>query len=126
MTDVITKKQRSYNMSRIHSKWTKPEKIVHNYLKGNKIKHKMHPKLLGNPDIIIPEKNLAVFIHGCFWHKCSKCKLIPDGRLSYWKKKLNANAVRDRKNILALRRHKFKVKVIWEHDLKRINKILPV
>ena len=112
-------------MSQIKSKWTQPEKTIHNYLKGRKIRHKMHPKISGSPDLIIPEMKLAVFIHGCFWHGCPKCSLKPDGRLTYWKQKLKNNTVRDKRNIRLLKNQKWKVKILWEHDLKRINKLLP-
>ncbi|MBI1972510.1 very short patch repair endonuclease, partial [Candidatus Woesearchaeota archaeon] len=67
--DFLTKKERSKRMSLIRSRWTKQETKVHNMLKGNKIKHKMHPKLPGNPDVLINNKR-AVFLQGCFWHKC--------------------------------------------------------
>ncbi|MFA5382379.1 MAG: hypothetical protein WC356_04375 [Candidatus Micrarchaeia archaeon] len=80
MSDNLTKEQRSRCMSKIRSKWTKQEKKIHNYLKGDKIRHKMHPKLPGNPDIVLKDSKTAVFLHGCFWHKCPNCYKEPKSR----------------------------------------------
>ena len=55
-------------MAQIKSKWTSCEKKLHNYLKGNHVKHAMHPQMNGNPDILISKKKLLIFVHGCFWH----------------------------------------------------------
>ncbi len=104
-------------MSRIRSKWTKQEKTVHNFLKGMKIKHKMHPKIPGNPDILITEKTLVVFLHGCFWHKCPKCFKEPKSNKKYWIPKIERNVERDRENILSVRKHGYKALNLWEHDI---------
>ena len=53
---------------------------LHNYLKGHKVSHEMHPKIIGNPDVLIKNKNLAIFLHGCFWHKCPKRYKEPKSR----------------------------------------------
>jgi DNA mismatch endonuclease (patch repair protein) len=104
-------------MSRIRSKWTKQEKLVHNYLKGMKIKHRMHPKMEGSPDIIIPGKKIAIFLHGCFWHKCPKHYIEPKSKRKYWIPKIEKNVLKDKENIKLLRRQGWKVVVIWEHDV---------
>lgn len=119
MTDVLTKKQRSYNMSRIRSKWTKPEVAVHDALKAHKIGHKMHPDIAGSPDVIIQKYKTAIFINGCFWHRCPKHYRQPKSNVAFWRKKAEDNARRDRRNIAALRRSGWKVIVIWEHGLPR-------
>lgn len=129
MVDNLTQKQRSYTMSRIRSRWTKQEKAVHAYLKGRKIRHKMHPKINGSPDIILPDSKTAVFIHGCFWHKCKKCWIKPKSNIEYWLPKLRKNVKRDKKNTAVLKSRGWKVLVIWEHDIKKskgFDKILPV
>jgi len=118
MSDMFTKKQRSYIMSRIRSKWTSQEKIVHNYLKGNKIKHQMHPAIIGSPDILIKGKNIVVFLHGCFWHKCKKHYIAPKSRKGYWVNKINNNVKRDKKNVASLKKQGYTVLTIWEHDIK--------
>lgn len=122
--DNLTKKQRSYNMSLIKSRWTKPEKAVHNYLKGMKIKHKMHPELKGSPDLILTESNTAIFIQGCFWHKCPKCYKEPKSRKSYWINKIKNNVSRDKRNERVLKSFGYKVLKVWEHDVnKEFNKV---
>lgn len=119
MVDVFTKEKRSWIMSRIKGKWTKQEMLVHNWLKGNKIRHSMHPKIEGNPDIILKGSKTAIFIHGCFWHKCPKCNRYPKSNKKYWEPKLEKNKNRDRKNAARLKKSGWKVLVIWEHDLAR-------
>lgn len=118
MTDNLTKEQRSLTMSKIRSKWTGHEKRIHNYLKGLKIKHKMHPKISGNPDIIVFNKKTAIFLHGCFWHKCPKHYIAPKTNVEYWSPKIEANIKRDLKNIKSLRKGGWKIKRIWEHDIR--------
>ena len=129
MPDTLTKEQRSYCMSRIRSKWTAQEKKIHNFLKGNKIKHKMHPKLDGCPDILLTKTKTAVFLHGCFWHKCTKCYKEPKTRKKYWLPKIKNNVKRDKKNARSLKKEGFKVIKIWEHEIKKnfsnvLNKII--
>ncbi|VVB76010.1 DNA mismatch endonuclease Vsr [uncultured archaeon] len=120
--DTHTEKQRSFNMSRIKSKWTRPEVVVHKFLIKNKIKHKMHPKINGHPDLILKGTKTAIFVNGCFWHKCKKCFKWPKSNLAYWKPKIMGNVKRDRKNYKKLRKMGFEVIILWEHDIKRLLK----
>ncbi len=122
--EMHSKAQRSYNMSRIRSKWTKPEKELHNLLKGLKIKHKMHPAIAGSPDIIFKDFKIALFIHGCFWHMCRKCCRPPKTNKKYWIPKLMSNVRRDKKNIQLLRKDGWKTSVLWEHDAKKFSEKL--
>ena len=129
MVDNLTKEQRSKCMSRIKSKWTIQEVNIHNYLKGNKIKHKMHPQLIGNPDILLTNTDTVVFLHGCFWHKCPKCYKEPKSRKDYWLPKIDNNVRRDRKYARILKVEGYKVLKIWEHEVKKdfdkaLNKIM--
>ena len=119
MADNLTKEQRSYCMSRIRSKWTAQEKEIHNFLKGNKIKHKMHPNLPGCPDILITKSKTAVFLNGCFWHKCPKCYKEPKTKKEYWVPKIENNVKRDRKNAKFLKSLGFKVIEVWGHEVKK-------
>jgi DNA mismatch endonuclease (patch repair protein) len=128
MTDVFTKEKRSWVMSRIRSKWTKQERLVHNYLKGKKIKHKMHPKMEGSPDIILPSKKIAIFLHGCFWHKCPIHYKEPKTKKKFWIPKIEKNVKRDREVTNQLKKDGYKVIRFWEHDVEKniswcINKI---
>jgi len=125
MVDNLTKEQRSKCMSRIRSKWTVQEVKIHNYLKGNKIKHKMHPRLIGKPDILLTNTNVVVFLHGCFWHKCPKCYKEPKSRKDYWLPKIDNNVKRDKKYARILKLEGYKVLKLWEHEVKKdFNKAL--
>ncbi len=125
MADNLTKEQRSKTMSRIRSKWTSQEKKIHNYLKGNKIKHKMHPNIKGSPDILLKDTKTVIFLHGCFWHKCPKCYKEPKSNKEYWLPKIEKNVKRDRKNKKLLKAQGFKVIIIWEHEIKKdLKKVL--
>ena len=119
MSDVLSPEQRSYNMSQIKSKWTKQEKIVHNYLKGMKVRHQMHPNIYGKPDILIKETHTVVFLDGCFWHKCPKCFVEPSSNRDFWLKKIENNVKRDKNINRKLMKTDFKVVRIWEHDIKK-------
>jgi len=119
MADVLTPKQRSYCMSRIRSRWTKQEVRVSNWLKGHKIGHKMHPKIDGNPDIIFKDSKIAVFIHGCFWHKCPECYREPKSNREFWLPKIDRNVERDAENKKILEKNEWKVVVLWEHEIKK-------
>lgn len=117
MADIFTPEKRSEVMSKIRSKWTKPEKMIHNYLKGHKIRHTMHPKIAGNPDVLLVDRNVAMFIHGCFWHKCPKHYKEPKSRKEYWIPKIESNVKRDTLNARAIRKSGYKVMRVWEHDI---------
>jgi DNA mismatch endonuclease (patch repair protein) len=118
MTDVLTPSQRSFNMSRIRSRWTRQERELHAHLKARKIRHRMHPVIPGKPDaLLLPD--VAVFLHGCFWHGCRRCYVPPKTREEYWLPKIEGNRRRDRRNARAARRAGFRVLQVWEHDLVR-------
>jgi DNA mismatch endonuclease (patch repair protein) len=121
MPDIMTKEERRKRMSLIRGKWTKQEKLVHSYLKGMKIKHRMHPKMTGNPDILLKDNNVAVFLHGCFWHKCPKCYREPKTRKKYWATKIENNVKRHKINSRKLRKKGHKTIVLWEHEIKNSN-----
>lgn len=124
MTDVFSKKKRSEIMSRIRSKWTKQEVMVHNYLKGHKIRHKMHPKIDGNPDIILKDSKVAIFLHGCFWHRCPNHYKEPKSKKKFWRDKIKRNVARDKRDVKTLKKHGWKVIVVWEHETKDIKTVL--
>ena len=108
---------RSELMSRIRSKWTKPEMRVHNFLKGNRIRHEMHPDLPGHPDVLLPDTNTVLFIHGCFWHGCKRHYKQPKTNARFWADKIKCNIIRHKKNTRILLRMGYMVRVIWEHSL---------
>ena len=117
MVDNLTTEVRSKIMSSIKSKWTSSEKKVHNILKENKIRHTMHPKLPGNPDVLLKETEAVIFIDGCFWHNCPEHGHLPDSNIEFWRKKIERNVERDLQNTKTLERMGFSVIRIWEHEV---------
>ena len=114
MADTLTKKQRSYCMSRIRSRNTKPELKYKERVAGFIHQH----KAFGNPDFINFRKKTAFFIDGCFWHRCPKHYIQPKSNKSYWIPKLNRNQTRDMEVNIAYKKSGWKVMRIWEHELK--------
>ena len=106
MTDVHDKKTRSYNMSMIRSKDTKPEIIVRKFLFGNGFRYKLYDKTLpGKPDLVFPKYKTVIFIHGCFWHGHEGCKyfVVPKTRTKWWLDKINSNIANDKKKKTSLK-----------------------
>ncbi|HAN19793.1 MAG: very short patch repair endonuclease [Bacteroidetes bacterium GWC2_33_15] len=127
MTDVHSKKVRSFNMSMIKGKNTKPEMIVRKFLFAHGFRFRINDnKLLGKPDIVLPKYKTAIFVNGCFWHGHTNCKYskIPRTRKEWWKNKIEATRKRDFKNYEALVINNWDVKIIWECELKTNNKQL--
>ena len=121
MTDVHNKKTRSYNMSRIRSKNTKPEMIVRRFLFGKGFRYRLHDKKLpGRPDIVLPKYKTVIFIHGCFWHGHEGCKyyVVPKTRTEWWLDKINGNILKDSEAVKALLQKNWIVINIWECELK--------
>lgn len=119
MTDVHTKKQRSYNMSRIKASETKAELKIKSFLK--KLGFIYQPKnIYGKPDFAHKKEKIAVFVDGCFWHKCSKHFKLPATNRKFWKDKINKNAERDKKITKKLRKDGWKVIRVWEHGINKI------
>ena len=118
MVDILTKKQRSYCMSRIRGRNTKTELMLRKYLKGKGLQLRIGSNLLGQPDIILPKKKTAVFVDGCFWHKCFKCFVKPATRTKFWMKKISGNVRRDKIVNRKLERSGWKVIRVWEHQIK--------
>ena len=118
MADRFAPEKRSEIMSKVRSKWTAPEMFIHNKLKGNKIRHEMHPKLVGSPDMLIIKTKTLVFIDGCFWHGCKEHGSLPKSRLEYWEPKIRGNIKRDSTNRRRLKRMGYNVLRIWEHQAK--------
>ena len=120
--DVHDKETRSYNMSQIKGKNTKPEIIVRKYLFSKGFRYRINVKSLpGSPDIVLKKYNTAIFINGCFWHGHEGCKYFvwPKTRKEFWKEKIQSNIQRDNKNIALLKDEGWNVITIWECELKK-------
>ncbi len=121
MTDVHSKEVRSYNMSQIKGKNTKPELLVRKYLFAKGFRYRLHNKNLpGKPDIVFSKLKTVIFVHGCFWHGHENCKyfVVPKTRTEWWLNKINRNKHLDEENLSKLKAEGWKVFIIFECDLK--------
>ena len=122
MSDKLTPEKRSWNMSRIKGKDTKIEVEVRKYLfsKGYRFR-KNDKRYPGKPDIVLPKYHVAIFVHGCFWHRHEGCKdaKTPKTRTEFWLEKFDKNAKNDQIKQEKLRELGWKVIVIWECELQR-------
>jgi len=120
MVDVLNLAQRSYNMSRIRGKNTSPEIKIRKMLFSEGIRgYRIHYNLPGKPDIVFIKKKIAIFIDGCFWHKCPICFKAPETRKKFWLEKINKNVERDLEINELLKNMGWKVIRIWEHDVRK-------
>lgn len=129
MVDTLSKERRSWLMSRVKARHTKPELITRRILHSlgyrftvNGPKNKTLP---GKPDIVLPKYHSVIFIHGCFWHRHADCKhaTSPKSNRAYWSKKFTRNIERDRDNEARLRQLGWNVLTVWECELKNTNAI---
>lgn len=117
MTDVVNPTVRSRMMSGIHGKNTKPEMLARRALFAAGYRFRLHRRdLPGAPDIVLPGRKVAIFVHGCFWHMHSGCKnaKLPSTRPEFWLDKLEGNVARDRRAIEALLSAGWRVLTVWE------------
>ena len=119
--DPLTASERSARMALIRSANTRPEMHVRRLTHGLGYRYRLHAKdLPGRPDLVFRSRRKVIFVHGCFWHRHRGCprNRTPQARQDYWRRKLDANAERDRKNEGALRAAQWRVLVIWECETK--------
>jgi DNA mismatch endonuclease (patch repair protein) len=117
MVDVVSPESRSRMMSGIRGKDTKPEMIVRKALFAAGYRFRLHRRdLPGAPDVVMPGRKVAIFVHGCFWHMHAKCKYakLPSTRPEFWQSKLSGNLKRDQKAIDALMSSGWRVLTVWE------------
>jgi DNA mismatch endonuclease (patch repair protein) len=113
-------------MSRITGKNTIPEKRVRSLLHRMGYRFRLHRKdLPGKPDIVFVSRRMALFVHGCFWHRHRTCKncTTPTNRKEFWVEKLEGNFARDEQNRQALRKLGWKTFVIWECETENTRKL---
>lgn len=116
--DRISPEHRSWNMSRIRSGNTKPEQRVRSALHrlGYRFRRDTGRRLPGRPDVVLPKHRVAVFVHGCFWHRHRRCRYAytPKSRCDFWQAKFERNMARDREVTRRLRRLGWRIVTVWE------------
>jgi DNA mismatch endonuclease (patch repair protein) len=115
--DRLTTEHRSWNMSRIRSRNTTPERVVRSLLHRLGYRFRLHRSdLPGNPDIVLPRYRTVIFVHGCFWHRHSRCRnaYFPKSNVRFWKEKFLKNIKRDANARRRLRLLGWRTIVIWE------------
>lgn len=121
MSDVFSKEKRSYIMSLVKGKNTKPEMIVRKFLFSKGFRYRVNVKELpGKPDIVLRKYRTVIFINGCFWHGHESCKyfVIPKTRTEWWRAKIDKNIARDAEVRDKLRSMGWWTMVVWECQLK--------
>jgi DNA mismatch endonuclease (patch repair protein) len=125
--DVVDRATRSRMMSGIRGKNTKPELVVRSYLHRSGLRFRLHSKLPGKPDLVLPKYRTTVFVHGCFWHRHKGCRFTttPASNSALWQDKFASNVRRDAKATAQLEKLGWRVLVIWacqlnESSLKRL------
>ena len=121
MADVHNKETRSYNMSRIKAKDTKPEMLVRKFLFANGFRYRLNVKELpGKPDIVLPKYKTVIFVNGCFWHGHKGCRyfVLPKTRTEWWLQKIKGTQKRDKQSEIALNVKGWRVVTLWTCQLK--------
>lgn len=122
MADIVSKDIRSRMMSAIHGKNTKPEFAVRKVLTRAGFRYRLHRKdLPGTPDVVMPGRRIAIFVHGCFWHQHKGCRFsrMPTTNTAFWHEKLTRNVERDSQAAEALLRGGWRILTVWECATRR-------
>lgn len=117
MIDPPIDPARSKLMSRVRAGNTKPEMIVRRVLHALGLRFRLHRRdLPGTPDIVLPRHRLAIFVHGCFWHRHEGCAktTTPKTRETFWQQKFDRNVARDRRNLEQLTELGWRSSIVWE------------
>lgn len=120
MIDRISEEHRSWNMSRIRAKDTKPELEVRSLLHRLGFRFRLHRiDLPGTPDIVLSKYRAAVFVNGCFWHRHAGCKYAytPKSNIDFWENKFSRTIERDKENISKLEASNWHVIIVWECEI---------
>ena len=124
--DRITAERRSANMGRIKGKGTGPERRVRSAVHSLGYRFRVNRRdLPGSPDLVFPSRKLAIFVHGCFWHRHISCKYCyhPKSNIEFWARKFNNNVARDKRVEGELTEMGWRVETIWECETKDLNEL---
>ena len=122
MADSLTAERRSWNMSRIRSRDTGPERQLRSMLHRAGFRFRLNDrKLPGSPDIVMKKHRAVILVHGCYWHRHAGCRnaTTPSTRADFWTSKFDATVERDKRNVEALTELGLRVIIVWECDLKK-------
>lgn len=121
MADRISPEHRSWNMSRIRGKDTKPEMILRSLLHRAGFRYRLHDKRFpGKPDLLLPKYQTAIFVNGCYWHRHEGCRkaTIPRTNAAFWKKKFEDTVARDARKTSQIIEKGWRVITIWECEIE--------
>lgn len=127
MVDTLTKEKRSWNMSRITGRNTKPEILLRSLLHREGFRFRLHDKRLpGKPDIVLPGHRTVIFVNGCFWHRHNNCEYAytPKSRQEFWLNKFQGTVQRDQEKQKMLADLGWQVLVVWECELRRNSSLI--
>jgi DNA mismatch endonuclease, patch repair protein len=122
--DKFTSAERSAIMARVRSRNTTPERIVRSTLHKLGYRYRLHDsRLPGKPDLSFPSRRVALFVHGCFWHRHPNCKRAstPVARQEYWYNKFERTTARDSRNRVELEQNGWAVLILWECQLRSVD-----
>lgn len=122
MADIVNKETRSRMMSGIRGKDARPELLLRRALHARGFRYRLHPKTMnGRPDMVLTKHRVAVFVHGCFWHRHEGCRFAstPATRAEFWAAKFAANIRRDQKVVATLSENGWRIAIVWECALKK-------
>jgi DNA mismatch endonuclease (patch repair protein) len=126
VVDVVNASTRSRMMSGIRGRDTRPEMAVRRALFSAGLRYRLHRRdLPGAPDVALGGRKVAIFVHGCFWHRHKGCRYakLPATRPEFWKAKLEGNAERDERSIEALKAMGWRVLIVWECAIRDKEKL---
>ena len=118
--DRLTPEKRSWNMSRIKGKDTRPEIALRSLLHRAGFRFRTHSRTLaGKPDIVLPKYKTVIFVHGCFWHRHEGCKYAytPKSRQQFWQEKFSGTVARDKLKKAELQSESWQVLIVWGCEL---------
>lgn len=118
--DTVSREVRSRTMAAIKATDTTPERALRRALRAAGLRgwRSYGKELPGNPDIIYPGQQLAIFVDGCFWHGCPSCCRMPSSNVAYWQRKIRRNKERDQQRSRELRKAGWMVMRFWEHQVR--------
>ena len=121
--DTLTPERRSWNMSRIRSSDTTPERLVRSLLHRMGYRFRLHLRdLPGRPDIVLPRYRTVILVHGCYWHRHPDCRLAytPKSNREFWQAKFAENVSRDSRQYKELGAMGWRVIIVWECETKEL------